>query len=38
MKKAQAQIDAVVGDARLPEFEDADELPYLKAVIQETLR
>ncbi|KAF9549831.1 cytochrome P450 [Agrocybe pediades] len=38
MKKAQAEIDSVVGQGRLPEFEDADSLPYVKAIVKETLR
>ncbi|KAF9549833.1 cytochrome P450 [Agrocybe pediades] len=38
MQQAQAQIDSVVGEGRLPEFEDAESLPYVKALIKETLR
>ncbi|KAI0299745.1 cytochrome P450 [Multifurca ochricompacta] len=38
MKKAQAELDAVVGSHRLPTFEDRDRLPYLNAVIKEVLR
>ena len=37
-KKAQAEIDAVVGPDRLPEFEDRPSLPYIDAVIKELLR
>jgi cytochrome P450 len=37
-KKAQAEIDAVVGPDRLPEFEDRPSLPYINAVIKELLR
>ncbi len=36
--KAQAELDAVVGPHRLPEFNDRDELVYVNAVIKETLR
>ncbi|KAI6025691.1 cytochrome P450 [Pisolithus orientalis] len=36
--KAQEEIDRVVGDARLPEFKDRDNLPYVQAVYLETLR
>ncbi|KAL4246397.1 cytochrome P450 family protein [Abortiporus biennis] len=36
-KKAQAQIDQIVGD-RLPEFEDRQFLPYIDAIVSETLR
>lgn len=38
MRKAQAQLDAIVGSERLPDFEDEENLPYVKAVINETLR
>lgn len=37
-KKAQAQIDAVVGGKRLPVIEDRPSLPYIDAVLRETLR
>ena len=38
MRKAQAELDRVVGPDRLPRFEDRDRLPYLQALINETLR
>jgi cytochrome P450 len=38
MRKAQAEVDAVVGRNRVPEFEDLDDLPYTNAVIKETYR
>lgn len=38
MKKAQEEIDRVVGSDRMPEFHDKDRLPYVLAVINETLR
>ncbi|CDO77905.1 hypothetical protein BN946_scf184692.g3 [Trametes cinnabarina] len=38
MKKAQAELDEVVGGDRLPQFEDQERLPYLHALINETLR
>ncbi|KAI9056287.1 cytochrome P450 [Trametes sanguinea] len=38
MKKAQAELDEVVGMERLPQFEDRERLPYLQALINETLR
>lgn len=38
LKKAQAELDAVVGPTRLPEFSDSDSLIYLNAVIKETFR
>ncbi|KAM5539417.1 hypothetical protein V8D89_006869 [Ganoderma adspersum] len=37
-KKAQAELDAVVGPSRLPNLNDMDKLPYVNAVIKETLR
>lgn len=37
-KKAQAELDAVIGPNRLPEFGDRPSLPYIQAVIKETLR
>ncbi|KAI6155467.1 cytochrome P450 [Pisolithus tinctorius] len=36
--KAQEEIDRVVGDARLPEFKDREHLPYVEALLIETLR
>jgi cytochrome P450 len=37
-KKAQAELDAVIGRVRLPDFNDYDSLPYINAVVKETLR
>ena len=37
-KKAQEELDRVVGSARLPEFEDRESLPYLNALIKELFR
>ena len=37
-KKAQAEIDAVVGTSRLPKFEDRPSLPYINAVVKELMR
>ncbi|KAG1753727.1 cytochrome P450 [Suillus paluster] len=37
-KKAQAEIDAVVGHDRLPSFDDRDSLPYTEALVKELLR
>ncbi|KAJ8521498.1 hypothetical protein ONZ45_g1791 [Pleurotus djamor] len=38
MRKAQLEIDDVIGLERMPEFEDKDNLSYLNAVMNETLR
>jgi cytochrome P450 len=37
-RRAQAELDAVVGRDRLPTIADAPRLPYLGAVIREVLR
>ena len=37
-QKAQAELDRVVGRARLPDFDDRGSLPYLDCVISEVLR
>ncbi|KAJ8072218.1 hypothetical protein PM082_015776 [Marasmius tenuissimus] len=37
-RKAQEEIDRVVGRERLPGLEDSDELPYIQALIKETHR
>jgi len=36
--KAQEEIDSVVGNDRLPSFEDRDHLPYIQALTKEALR
>ncbi|KAJ7133346.1 cytochrome P450 [Mycena epipterygia] len=36
--KAQAEIDAVVGQSRLPSFQDRESLPYIEAVCKELYR
>jgi cytochrome P450 len=38
VKKAQAEIDAVVGNDRLPTFADREHLPYVDALCKEVLR
>ncbi|KAL5598744.1 uncharacterized protein BROUX77_005777 [Berkeleyomyces rouxiae] len=37
-RKAQAELDQVIGRNRLPTFADQSSLPYLELVLQETLR
>jgi cytochrome P450 len=37
-RKAQEEIDRVVGQDRLPDFGDQESLPYINAVLLETLR
>ena len=37
-KKAQAEIDAVVGPNRLPDFHDRLSLPYINAIVKESSR
>ncbi|KAG2156377.1 cytochrome P450 [Suillus clintonianus] len=36
--KAQAEIDRVVGKDRLPDFDDRPAMPYVDAILRETLR
>ncbi|KAH9851148.1 cytochrome P450 [Lenzites betulinus] len=36
--RAQEEIDRVIGSQRLPDFTDRDRLPYVTAVMKETLR
>ena len=38
MKKAQTEIDEVVGDDRLPTLEDRPHLPYIDCILKEALR
>ena len=37
-ERAQAEMDRVVGSARLPDMGDRDALPYLEAVVMEVYR
>ena len=37
-KKAQAEIDRVIGSHRLPNFEDRQYLPYIEAIYREVFR
>ena len=36
--KAQRELDSVLGHGQLPEYCDEESLPYLKAVVKESLR
>ncbi len=38
LTKAQADIDRIVGQDRLPDFGDRKALPYLEAIVKEVLR
>ena len=38
VKKAQEELDRVVGKERLPGFSDRDNLPYISALLKELLR
>ncbi|CAH0024773.1 unnamed protein product [Clonostachys rhizophaga] len=37
-QKAQQEIDKVIGNERLPDFSDRHQLPYVSALVSETLR
>jgi cytochrome P450 len=37
-QKAQAEIDAVIGQDRLPSFADREKLPYINALVLEVMR
>jgi len=37
-KKAQEEIDRVIGNGRLVDYDDKDSLPYFAAVLREVLR
>lgn len=36
--KAQAELDAVIGPKRLPDYNDRASLPYINATVKEVLR
>ena len=38
LKKAHAELDAVVGPHRMPDFRDRDTLIYVNAIIKEAIR
>ncbi|KAJ7467798.1 cytochrome P450 [Mycena galericulata] len=37
-KKAQAELDSVIGQGQLPDFKDEASLPYVSAIVKEVLR
>ena len=37
-RKAQEEIDSVIGVDRLPTFEDESKLPYVAAMVKEVFR
>lgn len=37
-RRAQEELDRVVGPDRLPDFADREALPYIEAIIRETYR
>lgn len=37
-RKAQAEVDSIVGKDRLPSFQDRESLPYVEAVVKELYR
>ena len=38
MRRAQAELDEVIGRQRLPMLADRPRLPYLEAILKEALR
>ena len=38
MRKAQEELDRVVGGERLPQLSDQEDLPYVSALIKELFR
>jgi cytochrome P450 len=37
-KRAQEELDAVVGRSRMPNFQDINNLPYIQCIVKEILR
>ena len=37
-RKARAELDSIVGPDRLPTHEDGPSLPYINAIVKESLR
>lgn len=38
MRKIQAEIDSLMGSERMPEYDDEESLPYVRATVNEALR
>lgn len=38
LKRAQEEVDRVIGGGRLPRVSDRPRLPYIEAMVKETLR
>lgn len=38
LKRAQAELDSVVGRERMPSYGDQKNLPYIDAIVKEVLR
>lgn len=38
LRKAQEEVDTVVGSKRPPDFGDEDKLPYIRAMFREVMR
>lgn len=38
LKRAREDLDRVVGQDRLPDFNDEESLPYVSAIVKEVLR
>jgi len=38
LKKAQAEVDSVLKPGTLPDFDDEASLPYVAAVVKESMR
>ena len=38
LKRAQEEIDIVIGNDRLPSFDDRENLPYINAICKEVFR
>jgi len=38
LKKAQEELDAVLKSGHLPDFDDEPSLPFIMAIVKETMR